>query len=140
MIRVVHSGSRIRILTCYPYRIPDPDPDFLSIPDPDPDFLSIPDPDPDFLSIPDPGSRGQKVPGSATLSFRCIEPAPPTSRMMANRRQVGATTPPSPSSSTGWPSAVPSTPRSPSTGFPSPSGNRGDSVFIITQHGVRRKS
>jgi hypothetical protein len=34
------------------------------IPDLDPDFLTILDLDPDFLSIPDPGSRGQKGTGS----------------------------------------------------------------------------
>jgi hypothetical protein len=33
MIRVVHSGSRIRILTFYPSRIPDPDPGVKKAPD-----------------------------------------------------------------------------------------------------------
>jgi hypothetical protein len=48
MIRVVHPGSRIRMLTCYPSRIPDPG----------------------VKKAPHPGSRGQKGTESATLLSR----------------------------------------------------------------------
>ncbi len=53
--------SRFRILTFYPSRIPDPDPEHCLCAGRRSrrGWCGIPDPDPDFLPIPDPGSRIQ---------------------------------------------------------------------------------
>ncbi len=75
MIRVVHPGSRIRMLTFYPSRIPDPDADFLPIPDPG------------VKKAPDPGSRIRNTvfPFDSCLPNICHLPSP----LRSHEYQVG---------------------------------------------------